>query len=286
MSSESTAAGHPGRRYILVHAMYGGSGFAKEQLFFDRFRQCHGDAARVVLVQNLPQGGFPPNPAEAALQGSNALREFSAWQEGLAHYRAHMAPREDDVVVLTNDTIFRSDRLVGLATDNGLLRLGDVDFDRKLVLGPIINDLSGLRVFGQRIGEQLATYFVALRFSHLESVGGVLGQVDFDAHLAAHFGPELFIHPQTRRFNAFFNQWLGASQPQGLGRWPHSARTPYAEANFAFLRDKAKMILLEADFTHRLRQAGFRFVDIYNSNAFKRFVNRRRYEVLRLLRGG
>lgn len=270
-------------RYILVHAMYGGAGFDREQPFFHAFRQRYGDAAQVIFVQNLPQGAFPPCQAEASLYGSNTLREFSAWEEGLAHYQAHLEPRADDVVVLTNDTIFRSDRLLRLAMDNGVLRLGNVDFGSKVALGPIINDLSGLRVFGRRVGEQLATYFVAIRFQHLQAVGGVLGDVDFSAYLAQRFGPSLFVHPKARQFNAFFNQWLGASQPAGVGRWPHSRRTPYTEENFAFLRDKAKMILLEAHLTHRLKCAGFRFVDIYNSNALKRFVNRRRYELRRLI---
>lgn len=241
--------------------MYGENYHGESVRFFDLILRSPN--VHAVLVQNDVSASLPAVGRAVCIYGSNRLREFSAWQEGINLVRQLHGLADTDCLVLTNDTFFRSSKLRELVLNRGFYGAELPKLVDGMALAPLEAALAGTAAFGHRFRELAATFFLAIRYRDLVKAGGIIGDIEFDQFLSADFSGKLFIDRESKAFSRFYNQWLGASMRDGVGYWPHSACRPYCAENFEFLREKAKMCLLEANLTARLAQSGISFANLY-----------------------
>lgn len=259
------------RRYICVHALYGKHHIESSLEFFDKVKSMLLDCT-VILVQNQDSISLPHSNEYYWLRGSNSVHEFSAWQEGLSFADTIGMTSPNDVIMLTNDTIVRSNHLRNIATA-ALPTLSTLDFSHPVVLGPVEYALTGVTIFNGTIKHLIATYFLAISRKRLAQLGGVLPNLDWDKYLATEYNPSgLFIHTEYKDYNQFYNAWLGAGQALGIGNWPGSYRLPYTKENFTALRQKAKTILLESHLAVEIKRNQFQVIDLYHRNSWQRIL--------------
>jgi hypothetical protein len=252
--------------------MYGGKDFEKEENFFPL--RIGGERALSVFVQNDGSSHFPDVTDGINLSGSNRLREFSGWQEGIEFLLKEGMIVDEDILILTNDSIFREKRLLPIIR-KGCDRLVGLNISENQILGPVEYHLFDIKVFDVRLTRLVATYFLAINWKSLKIIGGICGDVDFDACLSLSFEDgDLFRMPNSTSYNKFYNQWLGSGCKNGRGNWWASERKPFEAKNYGFLRDKAKMILLESHLTKQLIEHRFEIIDLYETSQLSVFKKR------------
>lgn len=259
------------RRHICVHVLYGDRYLSQSISFFELVKSILPNCD-VIFVQNEHNGLQPDLKNFHWLIGSNEIREFSAWQEGIRLADSLWVSMSSDILLLTNDSIFRSQKLTNYSICS-IKNFEKIDFNQPVIVGPVEYALYGIKAFDGIIQELVATFFIALSKETLATIGGISPVLDWDTYLTTTYSDQkIFIHPTHKSFNNFYNEWIGAGQRFGLGRWPGSTQVPYLEKNFLTLRLKAKTILLEARLSVSISKRQLKIIDIYTRTRRERLI--------------
>lgn len=225
-----------------------------------------GTSRTLVVVDNSGEaaplegvGGFDDH---IVLAGTNARREFSGWDEGIAAAWRRLGGTRM-TLVLANDTLARHRRFTVMrkhcfqqafrraATVKGAVLCGEVDGLPSIMETPV-----------GRVGLYVSTYLALLNVNAVE-IGlpllAAAGKIDaalrpvWDARHPAVLADE--VPPGYRDFLA---QWLHEAE----GGW--YAAAPLSEDNFDALRAKAMSIMFEHSLSARITAAGGRIESIWN----------------------
>jgi hypothetical protein len=206
---------------------------------------------RGVVIDNQLSGAIELelDGRTTCIAGDNQWREFSGWDRGLAWLDAAWAPRNDDVVILANDTIQRYEwreylegvgsRRVTAAVASGAL-LGRIDEYPEVV-----------RVLGLSLRRWLCTSFFVATPATLDRLRPLALAVPEPALLGSDLQAWLSADDLHRRY---LRSWLlgeGGALPR---RWHGAA--PLTSANAEAVRGKLRAILCEQYLSARAQALG------------------------------
>ncbi|NJN00145.1 MAG: hypothetical protein HC793_00180 [Aquincola sp.] len=215
------------------------------------------ESSKLVFVDNA---AFPSSSATfpqgrwTRLQGSNTVREFSAWEEGWRH--ACVDSPKPDLVFLSNDTFPYhqpfSCFLAPLLRFKllGLLDRGETDW----ALGLVERGFSY-----QHLNEFITSFFVVLGPDAIVPAMTGMTQLAAGSGLEADNSRGRVIWSVDPLYESLMNRWLLV--PGGGGWYGASALT---EKNFPGLRDKARCLLLEHALARRLVSNNVRLVSCFD----------------------
>lgn len=249
-------------------------GYSPEQIpaAMEACEQAFGKLAlrQKILVLNLPASSSASDAAFArdgwrAMPGSNALGEFSGWQEGLAA----LGPIDDaGRVVFANDTLGgyrRRSRAEAWALRAAIVRVGGeglVGFT-----GDSDGSPPGLSILGQALDGWMSTFCFALSGRSLTRLGGRLYATgSLDACVRGGTDASCFFTDEvSEALRRHLVWWLFE------GGWRRSeALTAESEPRLVF---KARCICAELLLSARCRAAGIEIVDPLRRNWVMRLVD-------------
>lgn len=210
----------------------------------------------VVIDNKLPVGYEQSlGPTQRLIGGSNALREFSAWESGHAFVRPRL--REYDLINLATEA-FRTlyvRYLDRFNTDMLRLILG-----RGAAVGHIDRYNDSVQMFGYQSQAWLRTSFIFLPPTELAMLGSLLSVTDPDVLFSGDpEAPFRLDAPLSANCREYLLGWLtGAGTGQGV-EW-HS-RMRLSKDTLPVFQSKVLAILNEHMFSIRLRAQGCSMVD-------------------------
>lgn len=213
--------------------------------------------SQLVVVDNA---AFPSTTASVPhgrwtrLHGSNAAREFSAWEEGW-HHACNGSP-EPDLVILSNDTFPYHQPFSGFLAP--LLRFQL----RRLLNQKETGWALGLVERGfayERLKEFITSFFVVLGPGAIGPAMTGITQLAADSGLETDSSRGRVIWSTDPLYQSLMNRWLLA--PSGGGWYGAS---PLTERSFPGLRDKARCLLLEHALARRLVDNDIRLVSCFD----------------------
>jgi hypothetical protein len=266
-------------RLFIVFAAYRSTGLPQVQRYVRLLQQRYQPQAMVVVDNGdkAPVGWVGSVPVIAS---NNRLREFSAWDDGVAWLQHTAGLHEDDWILFANDTVCRQAHLRWLTLGRArrvIRRLVDSAAGTgPLAAGPVVRCPMGeVRGFDTPFTEFVATFFFAMPYRAYVRIGGLGAALPWNQWLGTAWPEPLFRMPDEAAYNRFCNQWLGCDQPGGVGGWPGSAARPFTADNYAFLRGKAQCILLEGRLAAELSALHLRVaVNLYHRAPWNELLRR------------
>lgn len=236
------------------------------------------DGALAVFVNNNQTVNSLEHIARGAgwhyLSGSNAVREFSAWQEGLEYLRSMNRAQCPDVFVFSNDTylfhqpfryflrlLFLRTTLRRVADGGSAWAIGQVE------RSPTVPNLD--RYF--------STAFFILDRAALARIGYCLSDPAIESYFDADLPGQFFSRYMDPVYGSFLRSWLFVPSPKSWYR----AR-PLTAENALFMRGKAACILNEHSLSRRLIQNGVEVVSCFEHGLCERPL-RVAYRILQAL---
>ena len=210
----------------------------------------------VVVDNKLPESHVEAlTRSRTLIGGSNAMREFSAWESGLA-YVGHRLASYDFVNLATE--AFRT--LYVAYLDRFDTRMLRAVMGRCAVVGHIDRYNDPVLLFGRQSQAWLRTSFVFLPPAELKMLGSLISGVEpagiFSGNLEAPFLPDA---PLSQNYRDYIVGWLtGEGTGQGV-EW-HS-RFMLSHETLPQFQGKVIAILSEHMFSIRLRTQGCAMVD-------------------------
>lgn len=251
----------PARPLVAVLLLYY-QAYAEQALAaLQQFLRPLGGASRVVVVCN---GSWAPRatpPGVDVLPGDNHQREFSGWDVGLRHLRAHGLLPRDGLLVLANDTFSLHNRF-GRVTQRCFVQA----FQQLAALeGPgMAGEAYGLAqpyaILGLQAPRWVSTHLFAMNAALVERLPG-LGAPAGDLQ-SCYVGRGASLRLSTavsRELAGHIEDWLLG---RGRRHWYGSVRQAGAtQPTLAALRGKCDTILLEKLLSARCAAAGGQLID-------------------------
>lgn len=239
-------------------------------------RRLPAQRRRLLVVDNAgtPRRLVCPAPFDelVLLTGQNRAREFSGWDCGIEWLREQPIRTScDRLYVFANDTLaaHRPRSSVRLARFAGSFRRMAVT-SAPVMCGEV-NHIDAEIPSGARCTDYVSTYLFGLNGAAFDMLTPFLSiEREIEAMLRRKFEPGrgLLSDDVAPEYADFITRWLTRA-----GNW-HGAR-PLSAETFAFLRLKAKSILLEHALSSRLQAAGGEVRSIYGGvDGLDRFLGR------------
>lgn len=216
-------------------------------------KRCFGENYVVLVVANRSisnEAPFIKKDNYYYITGTNSSWEFSAWDEGVKYIQEHLSPKDDDIVVLGNDT-FCHHRVFTRFDEYCFSRAVLHELPSDVVVGFVDKSAHVLSVNGQDLDHWVSTFLFATRY---DVVNNALPFSVCDIDDISYSNDKIIVSGCSKVFNDYLTSWL-------VKGWYKKD-----DADKGLVISKAKAIVNEKSFSARLIKKNVSLVNVYSGN--------------------
>lgn len=205
--------------------------------------QLSNDYLLILISNNSVLNSSSCSDHRLRLEGDNALREFSAWDKGLAYCRDHQLLADDGLLVLANDTFCHHNHF-GLITRRAftsafrdLLRKSN----EPIIAGEVHSFGHDFQILGKSSSSWVSTYLFGMTAELFRRLGRLTPETDMDSFFTGQSEDDFISGPISKHLAKHIQSWLFS--PERKNSWYRAGHLNYSNRNSYI--GKAKSILCE-----------------------------------------
>lgn len=221
------------------------------------------DYLLIIISNNTTLSSSSYSDRILRLEGDNALREFSAWDKGLAYCRSHQLLADDGLLVLANDTFCHHNhfgfitRRAFTSAFRGLMRKPN----EPIIAGEIHTFGSDFHILGKPSSSWVSTYLFGMTAELVRRLDHFTPETDMDSFFTGQSEDDFIGGPISKTLAEHIQRWLFS--PEQKNSWYKASHFDHSNRNSYV--GKAKSILCEKFLSAEVNSVGGQMYSIFSN---------------------
>ena len=221
------------------------------------------DYLLIIISNNTILSSSNCSDRRLRLEGNNALREFSAWDKGLAYCRDHQLLADDGLLVLANDTFCHHNhfgpitRRAFTSAFHDLLRKSN----EPIIAGEVHSFGRDFQILGKPASSWVSTYLFGMTAELFRRLEHLTPEMDMDSFFTGRNEDDFISGPISKHLAQHIQSWLFS--PERKNSWYKAGHLNHSNRNSYI--GKAKSILCEKVLSAETISIGGRICSVFSN---------------------